>query len=261
MKISVALIDDEPYALLRVKKLLQKDEEIEIMGEASGIEDAFKLLSLHKPEILFLDIKMPDGTGFELLSRLDANYTPYVVFITAFDNYALKSFEHNVVDYILKPFDKTRFFKALVKAKEAIAQKRSSKINKQISDLINDQGKQIYDDHSTQIKIADKGWDIFVDYADIIMFEAHGNYCKIHIAKKFYLHKKTMKELNDDLTNFEFLRVHRSNILNIHQIRNVKYLGKNEYEFEMNNSIKVNSGRSFASVIKNYLSLKISSGN
>jgi DNA-binding LytR/AlgR family response regulator len=261
MKISVALIDDEPYALLRVKKLLQIDEEIEVVGEASGVDDAFKLLSLHRPEILFLDIKMPDGTGFELLSRLDAAYNPYIVFITAFDNYAIKSFEHNVVDYMLKPFDKSRFFKALTKAKEVINQKRSSQINKQIADLINDQKKQYRDDHSTQIKIADKGWDIFVDHADIVIFEAHGNYCKIHLAKKFYLHKKTMKELKEELTNFEFLRVHRSYILNIHQIRNVKYLGKNEYEFEMTNSLKVNSGRSFAPIIKKYLSLKISAGS
>jgi len=253
MKISTALIDDEPYALLRVKKLLQIDEEIEIVGEASGVDDAFKLLSLHQPEILFLDIKMPDGTGFDILSRLDKDYTPYVVFITAYDNYALKAFEHNVVDYILKPFDKSRFYKALEKAKEFIALKRSSKINEQISDLINEKGIQKYDNQSTQIKIADKGWDIFVDYADIVMFEAHGNYSKIHLAKKFYLYKITMKELDKDLSSFEFLRVHRSFILNINQIKKVRYLGKNEYEFELSNSMKVNSGRSYAALIKKYL--------
>jgi two-component system, LytTR family, response regulator len=258
MKVSAVLIDDEPYALSRIKRLLQRDEEIEIVGEASGVEDSFKLLSLKKPEIVFLDIKLPDGTGFDILTRLDTNYTPFVVFITAFDDYALKAFEHNAIDYILKPFDNSRIFKAIEKAKEYIALKRSSKINKQISDLINDNGTKKYSDHSSQIKIVEKGWDIFIDYPDVVMFEANGNYCKIHLAKRFYLYKKTMKELDLNLNSSEFLRIHRSFILNLNQIINVKYLGKNEYEFELANSMKINSGRSFSTLIKNCLSLKIS---
>ena len=259
MRISAAVIDDEPYALLRIKKLLRVDNEIDIVGEASTGEDAFKLISLKKPEILFLDIKMPDATGFDVLSRLDPSYKPYVVFITAFDTYALKAFEYNAIDYILKPFDNSRFFRAIEKAKEFIRLKQSSKINKQISELIKGDVSKPYEDQPSQIKIKEKGWVIFVDHQDVIMFEAHGNYCKIHTPKKYYLYKKTMKDLDSNLNRSEFLRVHRSFILNINYIINVKYLGKNEYEFELSNSTKITSGRSYSSSIKNYLSLKISS--
>lgn len=258
MKISTAIIDDEPYARLRVKKLLKVDEEISIVGELSTEEEAINLLRLKKPEILFLDIKMPDGTGFDVLSRLDPNYDPYVIFITAYDDYALKAFEHNAIDYILKPFDHSRFFKAVEKAKEFIRLKRSSKITKQISDLIHDDGKESFKDQTNQIKITERGWDIYIDYPDIVMFESNGNYCKIRLANKYHLYKKTMKEMDLQVSSSEFLRVHRSFILNLNHIHNVKYLGKNEYEFELSNSMKVTSGRSFAAQIKNYLTLKLS---
>ncbi|MEQ9404293.1 MAG: LytTR family DNA-binding domain-containing protein [Cyclobacteriaceae bacterium] len=259
MKISTVIIDDEPYARMRVRKLLQIDEEIEIVGEVASEEEAYNLLRLKRPEVIFLDIKMPDGTGFDVLARFKTDYNPYVVFITAYDNYALKAFEHNAIDYILKPFDNSRFFKAVERAKEFIALKRSSKINKKISELINHDRMELYERQREQIKISEKGWDIFIDYQDIVMFEANGNYCKIHLEKKFYLYKKTMKELSDELNDSEFLRVHRSYILQINHIINVKYLGKNEYEFELSNSEKVTSGRSFSPHIKEYLSLKISS--
>ena len=258
MKISTVIIDDEPYARLRVKKLLQLDEEIKVVGEASTEAEAFNLLRIKRPEIIFLDIRMSDGTGFDVLSRLESDYKPYLIFITAYDDYALRAFEHNAIDYILKPFDNSRFFKALEKAKEFYNLRRSSKINQQISDLINEKTTPTYEDQTTQIKIVEKGWDIFIDYADIVMLESNGNYCKIHLASKFYLYKKTMKELNQLLSSLEFLRIHRSFILNLNHIINVKYLGKSEYEFELSNSTKISSGRSYSNVIKNYLSLKIS---
>ncbi|WP_421764376.1 LytR/AlgR family response regulator transcription factor [Ekhidna sp.] len=258
MNISVALIDDEPFALIRIKKLLQIDDDIQIVGEASGVEDAIKLLKFKKPEIIFMDIKMPDGTGFDILSRLDSSYKPYVIFVTAFDNYALKAFEYNAIDYILKPFENSRFFKVVEKAKEFITLKRSSKITKQISALINQDDKP-YQDEKCQIKIVEKGWDIFIDHQDIMLVESNGNYCKLHISNKFYLYKKTMKELESELNSSEFLRIHRSYIVNINLIKEVKYLGKNEYAFELSTGIKITSGRSFSDKIKSCLSLKVGS--
>lgn len=257
MKISVALIDDEPFALLRIKKLLQIDEEVEIVGEASAVEEAYKLIRFKKPEIIFMDIKMPDGTGFDVLKRLDADYNPYVIFVTAFDNYALKAFEYNAIDYILKPFENSRFFKVIEKAKEFITLKRSSLITKQISALIHQDDNEPYQDQKCQIKIVERGWDIFIDLPDIILVESNGNYCKIHVQKKFYLYKKTMKELEEELSKSEFLRIHRSFIVNLNQIRDIKYLGKNEYSFELSNGQLITSGRSFAPKIKNCLSLKV----
>lgn len=257
MKISALIVDDEPYARLRVMKLLEIDDDIDTVGEVSAGEEAYKILQVKKPEIVFMDIKMPDCTGFDVLSRLDQEYKPYVIFITAYDDYALKAFEHNAIDYILKPFDNSRFFKALEKAKEFIELRRSSKITKQISELINQNGNDAFAEQNDQIKLTEKGWDIFIDYPDILLFEANGNYCKIHLTKKFHLFKQTMKELDEKLNPAEFLRIHRSYILNVNHIMDVKYHGKNEYEFELSNGMKVTSGRSYSRHIKGYLSLKI----
>ncbi|WP_436515356.1 LytR/AlgR family response regulator transcription factor [Ekhidna sp. To15] len=258
MKISTALIDDEPYASARIKKLILADPSFEIVGEVTGVEDAVKMLQFKKPEMVFLDVKMPDGTGFDVLSQLPADYKPYVVFVTAYDDFALKAFEYNAIDYILKPYENSRFYRVVEKAKEFVYLRRSSEINQKISDLIN-QGEQKLQSEAPQIKITEKGWDVFIDYPDIMLFEAHGNYCKIHLKNRFYIYKQTMKKLEDELSSMEFIRIHRSYIVNLANINTVQYLGKGEYEFELCNSTKVISGRSFAADIKAQLSMKVKS--
>lgn len=256
MKISTALVDDEPYASARIKKLILKDPAFEIVGEVTGVEEALKMLQFKKPDVVFLDIKMPDGTGFDVLSQLPSDYKPYVVFVTAYDDFALKAFEYNAIDYILKPYENSRFYKVSEKAKEFVSLRRSSKINQQISNLIN-QEEPPAESGINQIKITEKGWDVFIDYADIILFEAHGNYCKIHLNRRFYIYKQTMKKLDKELSAMEFIRIHRSYIVNLSNINSVQYLGKGEYEFELCNAIKVISGRSYASDIKEHLSIKV----
>lgn len=258
MKISTALVDDEPYALARIKKLILKDPSFEIVGEVTGVEDALKMLKFQKPEVVFLDIKMPDGTGFDVLSQLPSGYSPYVIFVTAYDDFALKAFEYNAIDYILKPYENSRFFKVAEKAKEYVSMRQSSILNQQIADLINRDEQPIQSDVN-QIKITEKGWDVFIDYPDILLFEAHGNYCKIHLKNRFYIYKQTMKKLAEDLSSMEFIRIHRSYIVSLSNINSVQYLGKSEYEFELSNGTKVVSGRSFASDIKAHLSTNVKS--
>ncbi len=258
MKISTALIDDEPYASARIKKLILTDPVFEIVGEVTGVEAAVKMLEFKKPDVVFLDVKMPDGTGFDVLCQLPDDYKPYVVFVTAYDDFALKAFEYNAIDYILKPYENSRFFKVAEKAKEFVSLKRSSAINQRISQLIN-QDEQRLEPDAPQIKITEKGWDVFIDYPDIIMFEAHGNYCKIHLNNRFYIYKQTMKRLEEELSSMEFIRVHRSYIVNLANINAVQYLGKGEYEFELKNNTKIISGRSFAAAIKAHLSIRVKS--
>ena len=258
MNITTALVDDEPYALARIKKLILKDPVFEIVGEVTGVEDALKMLSFQRPDVVFLDIKMPDGTGFDVLAQLPADYTPYVIFVTAYDDFALKAFEYNAIDYILKPYENSRFFKVAEKAKEFVSLRRSSALNQQIADLINREDEPVRSAVS-QIKITEKGWDVFIDYSDILMFEAHGNYCKIHLKNRFYIYKQTMKGLEKELGSMEFLRIHRSYIVSLSNINSVVYSGKGEYEFELSNSTKVVSGRSYASDIKSHLSINVKS--
>ncbi|MEP1034993.1 LytTR family DNA-binding domain-containing protein [Ekhidna sp.] len=258
MKISTALVDDESYASARIKKLILNDPVFEIVGEVTGVEDALKMLKFKKPDVVFLDIKMADGTGFDVLSQLPSDYKPYIVFVTAYDDFALKAFEYNAIDYILKPYENSRFYKVAEKAKEFVSLRRSSLINQQISNLIKQEDQPAQSD-ANQIRITEKGWDVFIDYPDIIFFEAHGNYCKIHLKNRFYIYKQTMKKLEKELSTMEFIRIHRSYIVNLANINAVQYLGKSEYEFELCNSTKVISGRSFASDIKNHLSMKVKS--
>ncbi len=255
-KISIALVDDEPYALARIKRLILEDTSFNIVGEVTGVEEALKMLQFKRPDVIFLDIKMPDGTGFDILSRLPSDYTPYVIFVTAYDDFAIKAFEYNAIDYILKPYENSRFYKVAEKSKEFVSLKRSSLINQQISNLMREEELSASSEMD-QIKITEKGWDVFIDYPDVVFFEAHGNYCKIHLKNRFHIYKQTMKRLENELNPREFFRIHRSYIVNLNNIISVQYLGKGEYAFDLVNASRIVSGRSFASSIKEHLSLML----
>lgn len=252
MNIKTILIDDEPYALSRIKRLVEGDQAFEVIGEVSGVKEGIELVKERKPELLFLDIKMPDGTGFDILSELDEAQRPYVIFVTAYDHYAIKAFEYDAIDYLLKPFDNSRFYRIAEKAKKYINLKRNSAVHQQIVELMSNghQPKMSTPDQDLQIKIVERGWDIFIDIQDVVLFESSGNYCKVHTAKRFYMYKKTMKELEAELTDTQFMRVHRSFIVNLGHVEDVIYLGKNEYQFSLSNSVQLTSGRSYASNIK-----------
>jgi len=252
-KIRAAIIDDEPIARERVIGYLQTDPEIRIVGEAGRGRAAMELLSRKRPDLIFLDIKMPDLNGFEVINKLDPNYTPYIVFITAYDRYAIKAFDVNVVDYLLKPYDKDRFLQSLVKAKQRIMHSKSSELSRKIMHLV-----KAHQQHEMPfletIVIEEKGIFTYIDVDDIQFISSNGNYVSLQLDVQQYLYRETMNALESKLDPSNFLRIHRFSMVNINYLRGIKYLGKNEYEFQLQNSIKIVSGRSYAEQIRLYLS-------
>ncbi len=252
MPITAAIIDDEFLARKKVETLLEDHSFVTIIGEAKSGTQAVDLIKLKSPDLIFLDVEMPDFGGFDVIKKLGSKNIPYIIFTTAYDQYALKAFDVHAVDYLLKPLDKDRFNDAIQLAKERIEQKESAEINKKVFALLNQIEKK--DNQFRRLfEIKEKGREISVRTDEIYVLEANGNYIELKLDDKKYLYRSTMNALAEELDPKEFIRVHRSYLINTRYIKSCHYLTNNEYKFKLKNSSEVISGRGFKENVQAYL--------
>lgn len=227
MKLQCVIVDDEQEAREGLSLLLQQDESVEIVALCSHGIEAIKDINVLKPDLIFLDIQMPEVNGFEVLNSLI--YKPKgVIFITAYDEFALKAFEVHALDYLLKPFSDERFFEALEHAKEKIGADEDIAVNT-VQKIINTQKVQnemLHSDERERLVFKSDGRIYFLDFQDIIWVEAFDYYIKIHVEEKFYLVRDSMKNVISKLGE-DFVRIHKSSIVNINYIMFVDRLPKN----------------------------------
>ena len=248
MMLNTMVVDDEPLARSRVIELLAEDPEINVIGQARNGKEANRLITAKKPDLIFLDIQMPDYDGFTVLSKINAEARPVVIFVTAFDQFAINAFELNAIDYLLKPFDNHRFFKSLNNAKNQIKLKRFSKLSQGLLDLVESyKWEQL--DHPQTIPIKNQGLIEEIPIDQIICIEAHGNYVKLYLPKKWYLYRNTISQLTKKLEKFEFLRIHRSLLVNANFIKKITYTHNNEYRIQLINDTEYHSSRSYKTAI------------
>jgi len=210
--IRTLIVDDEPLARSNLAVLLRLDPEIAIVAECGSGREALDVIRSERPELVFLDVQMPECDGFDLLELLGSELPPAVVFVTAYDQYALRAFEAGALDYLLKPFDNARFERALVRAKEKIA---SSK----------DSPKKI-----DRLAIKSVGQVAFVRISEIDWIEAADYYACLHVGAKSHLLRRSLAELEQDLDAATFCRIHRSSIVNLDRVRGLKLNPDGEYE-------------------------------
>jgi len=254
MKIKTLIVDDEPHARLRVLKLVEKYPELLVIGEARNGREAIDLILKSTPDVIFLDIQMPDMNGFDVITKIEQlEHKPIVIFTTAYDEYALKAFDVHALDYILKPFDADRFDEAvsLIKKKKAVEQKWFSK------DLA-EYYQQLKDEKEDEffISVQERSKVVTIYAEEIIRINSEGNYSEIISAHKKLLYRSTLSDLIEQLSRYSFLRVHRKSIINTKCITKVTYKGNNEYEFLMSDGNIIRSGRSYKKLIDTYLELK-----
>ncbi|HEX7831862.1 MAG TPA: LytTR family DNA-binding domain-containing protein [Thermoanaerobaculia bacterium] len=209
----VAIVDDEPLARQTVRLLAERDPEVTIAGECSGI-DAAELVARTKPDILFLDIQMPEVDGFDVLAAIGASTVPAVVFVTAYDQYALRAFEVHALDYLLKPFDDARFDDALQRAKKQVL---SGRIDERLQRLVETRADPNALTRRFLVRQRDKV--VFVKVEDIDWIEAADYYVSLHADGKSHLIRETMADVEKQLDPDRFVRVHRSAIVNIDRVK------------------------------------------
>jgi two-component system LytT family response regulator len=226
-KIRALIVDDEPLARSNLAVLLRADPEIASVSECGSGAEAIGEMRIVRPDLLFLDVQMPECDGFDVLELLGNDLPPAVVFVTAYDHYALRAFETGALDYLLKPFDNARFELALGRAKQRIhlGAGRRQRLDR--------------------VAIKNAGEVFFVKISDIDWIEAADYYSCLHVGARSHLLRRSMVELEDDLDPSLFCRVHRSSIVNLDRVRGLKLGQDGEYEVLLQNGAQVRLSRRY----------------
>jgi two-component system, LytTR family, response regulator len=255
LKIKTLVVDDEPLARRNLRVLLEADPEVELVGEASGGAEALALISEHSPDLVFLDVQMPELDGFGVLERLEAEKLPVVIFVTAFDKYALKAFDFHALDYLLKPFDDSRFEKALARAKQQLAQRELKNLSRRLISLLEDRGggpRAVEDAgapgdkparYQTRFLIKSAGRVSFIRADEIDWIEAEDYYVKLHVKGRGHLLRETMNDIEARLDPEVFVRVHRSSIVNLERVRELQQLFGGDYAVVLHDGTQLKLSR------------------
>ncbi|TNE62467.1 MAG: response regulator [Alphaproteobacteria bacterium] len=268
-KIRTLLVDDEPLAVRGLSIRLEAFNDIEIVGTASNGREAVKCIKELKPDLVFLDIQMPGFDGFSVLRSLVGEAEiPLVVFVTAFDQYALNAFEAHALDYLLKPVDEERLAEAITRVRDAIAQRLAIEQNAKLVELIEgmetppkealtailEQPTESRDHRfDPQLRIKDRGHITIVDVADVEYIDAAGDYMCIHVGDKTHILRETMKTMERRLDPKIFQRVHRSTIVNLDQVKEVRPHSNGECFLTLRSGTELKVSRSYKDVIGRFL--------
>ena len=239
VKIRTIIVDDEPLARSNLSVLLRLDPEIEIVRECgSGVEALAEIRSA-KPDLVFLDVQMPECDGFDVLELLGKDLPPAVVFVTAYDQYALRAFEAGALDYLLKPFDNARFERTLDRAKQRLAGKD------------NDRPRKL-----ERVAIKSTGQVSFVKISEIDWIEAADYYACLHVGPRSHLLRRSLSELEQELDPDVFCRIHRSAIVNLDRVRGLKLSEDGEYEVLLENGARLRLSRRYRKQLQSRLGVR-----
>ncbi len=231
MTIRVLIVDDEPLARERLRSLLDTEKDVELLGECANGLEAVKALTRQPVDLVFLDVQMPGMDGFEVLRALEPHRLPLVIFVTAYDQHALKAFEVHALDYLLKPFKQSRFREALAHAREALAGRKVGAVSQDLLALL----AQARPERLVRIPVRTGERVQFVKAAQVEYIEAAGNYVVLHTARENHVLRETLSALEDKLDPKQFLRISRSAIVNVEQVKELQPLFKGEHAVLLHN--------------------------
>jgi two-component system LytT family response regulator len=223
-KIRTLIVDDEPLARRNLRVLLERDPQIDFLDECRNGREAVKAINALAPDLIFLDIQMPEMDGFDVLERVGPERIQAIIFVTAFDQYALKAFDVHALDYLLKPFDDERFARALERAKSQIAAQEINKVSNRLLALLEERESERkvlkqQPSYLTRLMIKSSNRVMVLKVDDIDFIEADGNYAKLHLGRKAHLLRQKMNDLEGQLNPDKFVRIHRSIIVNLDRIK------------------------------------------
>ena len=240
--IRVVVVDDEPIARAGVIRLLGDDPEFQLVGEAASGVEAVRVIEEEDPDVVLLDVQIPELNGFEVLAQLDVDQLPLVVFVTAYDEYALRAFEVSAVDYLLKPFDRERFHAALGRVKHQFRTRDADELRSRVRELLDRISGSAGSD---RLVVRDAGRVFFLGLSEVDWIEAAGNYVRVHAGKSAHLMRHTITGMLAKLPSNQFLRVSRSAIVNLKRVREVQSLFNGCFVFILQSGVRVESSRRF----------------
>jgi len=261
-KIRALIVDDEKPARRRLLDLLEKRAEVTVIGECSNGTDAVRTIREEQPDLLFLDIQMPMLSGFEVIHQIGLERLPVTIFVTAFDNYALRAFEVNALDYLLKPYSDERFGTCLTKALDFIRTHKREEMSTQLLSLLEQtqrdkfgsvpaNGRQPQYVDRLLVKVA--GRVIFLPTDEVTWIEAAGVYVQLHAGPRKYLHRCSLVELEKQLNPDRFVRIHRSTIVNTSSVKELYLQSHGDYTMILKDGTELKLSRSYRSKFQDCL--------
>jgi two-component system LytT family response regulator len=244
-KLRLLIADDEPLIRMGIRKAASLVEDIEIMAECGSGSEAIQAISTQRPDLVLLDIRMPDCSGLEVVRAIGTQHMPPVIFITAYDEYAVKAFELNAVDYLLKPFDEVRLHESIGRARQRIAATTQGMLAQRLEALIHAQAPK-----AERLVVRNGDRYEFVSIESIDWIESANNFVELHCGPKHYLLGQTLTGLEGRLDPARFTRIHRGRIVNTSRILAVHPLIGGTYEVELHNGSRLTTGRQYREAVQ-----------
>jgi two-component system LytT family response regulator len=234
----VLIVDDEPLARRGLRLRLEQMSMITVIGECASGREAVEVIEREKPDLVLLDIQMPELTGFEVIEAIGVDEMPVTVFVTAYDQHAIRAFEANALDYLLKPVDDDRFSRAVERARMRVAER--SAMGRALSQTLQDTQRQ-----ETRLVVRDRGRVVLLEYSEIDWIDAEGDYLRLHASGRSYLIRHTMAAMEERLAASTFARIHRSTLVNIDRVREVRASGDRDYQVILRDGSKLRMSRRY----------------
>lgn len=254
MRIRTLIVDDEPIARRGIRRCLEREPGVEIAGECSHGREAIAAIRELAPDLVFLDIQMPEVDGFAVLEAVGADHMPVVIFVTAYDQYAVKAFEVHALDYLLKPFDAQRFHEALTRARAQIEGKDAGAVGQQILGLLRDLNKPKESrKYVRRVTVRTGGRISVLDVEEIDWLEATGNYVNLHVGSREHLVRETVNRIENKLDPGKFLRISRSTIVNTQRIKEIHPHFNGACTVLLRSGTQLASSRRFRAKIEEFL--------
>lgn len=220
MTLRALVVDDEPLARRALVRLLRSEPDVQVIGQCGDGESAVETIRRVRPDLVFLDVQMPEMDGFRVVEAVGVEAMPVTIFVTAFDRYALRAFDANAVDYLLKPFAAERLTRALARARDRCLGRVDQEAAQRLFSLLD--RSRFQTDYAQRLTVSTRGRILFVEVAEIDWIEAEGNYARLHVSRKIYDVRETLQSLMEKLDPRDFVRIHRSTIVNQRRIREVQ---------------------------------------
>jgi two-component system LytT family response regulator len=248
-KLRLLIVDDEPLIRLGIRAGLATLPDLEIVGECESGMQAIRAIEVEKPDLVMLDVQMPDGSGLDVVREIGTKRMPMVIFVTAYDEYAVKAFELNAVDYLLKPFDEERLQRSVERAQDRLQNQSHTVLTQQLQALL--EAKQTNWPERIVVKSRDRYEFVGVDSIDWV--ESADNYVQLHCGAKEFLLNESISGLEKKLNPKQFMRIHRRHIVNLSQVLRISPLLSGSYEVEIRGGTRLNTGKQYKPAIQNLI--------
>jgi two-component system, LytTR family, response regulator len=250
-KFKVLVVDDEPLARERLTSLLSQEPDVELVGPARDGEEAITAIHDDSPDLVFLDVQMPQMNGFDVIDAVGTDKMPLVIFVTAYDQHALKAFQVRALDYLLKPFDRERFGDALQRARKQLDREETGDLGRRLLALVKDLRRD--QPRSDRLVVKSGGRLFFLRTDEIDWVEAAGNYVRLHVGPASHLLRETMNAIEGRLDPEKFFRIHRSRIVNMERIQELQPWLNGEYAVLLRTGTRLTLSRGYREKLQDRL--------